>query len=353
MTTKLVLHTDRISEEQLAQVDQLLNKIVPVDVEVEQYNHNMEISWRDINKYAECETFKQMYEVDPDKFEVQDLGWAKRYIINDLTSDGDFVYPLTSLVRTENGIQSSFANVRVPHFSLTLPSATDLSWCFQSISYGSDKPVKEITLIAPLATNTYYTFANNHGYSLRKINCYLPRVTKFNYFATASGLTDVEGDFSSASTGVAMFSSTKLNKKSALNVLNSIPAHTSGEHELTIGIHVDHKYDPDVNLALKKADINYEPTVELPEVVTTGKGWTVVVQWNGTPTSGASTYGRGQLIYAKLDDVKLPDGTEERVLEWGHYVTNWEERRYEQFRSLESAREYFGLSAEDENLKPD
>ena len=48
MATKLVLHTDRISEEQLAQVEQLLNKIVPADIPVEKYNHLIELPWQGI-----------------------------------------------------------------------------------------------------------------------------------------------------------------------------------------------------------------------------------------------------------------------------------------------------------------
>jgi hypothetical protein len=54
----------------------------------------------------------------------------------------------------------------------------------------------------------------------------------------------------------------------------------------------------------------------------------------------------GRLIYAKAGELERPDGTTERILDWGHYVTRWEERGYEQFRSLESAYEYFGLEQE-------
>jgi hypothetical protein len=77
------------------------------------------------------------------------------------------------------------------------------------------------------------------------------------------------------------------------------------------------------------------------------------VQWNGTPTAQASTFAMGSLIYAREEERELPDCTMDRFLDWGHYVTNWEERGYEQFRSVEAAREYYGLPAEDENLKPD
>ena len=110
-------------------------------------------------------------------------------------------------------------------------------------------------------------------------------------------------------------------------MLNGIPAWSDDkEHLLTIGIHVDHQIDEEVLGAIANAE---------------AKGWTLTVQWNGTPTSTASTMAMGSLIYAKIGEHELPDGTTERVLDWGHYVTD--ETGYETFRSLESAYEYFEL----------
>ena len=141
------------------------------------------------------------------------------------------------------------------------------------------------------------------------------------------------------------FTGCKLDKPSAIAVLRTLKQATD-KWKLGIGIHVDHKYDVDVNLALKKVDINYEPTVELPEEVTEGKGWTLTVQWNGTPTKQASaTYGlRKAPIYAKVSEMELPDGTTEQFLDWGHYVTD--PTGYEEFASVEEAREYYGLPGE-------
>ena len=123
-----------------------------------------------------------------------------------------------------------------------------------------------------------------------------------------------------------MFASTKLNKASALRVLSSIPAHTTGTHKLTIGIHVDFKTDEEVLAAISAAE---------------SKKWTMTVQWNGTAgTSAASTYSmRGELIYARV-----VEENGERMLDWGHYVTD--ETGYETFRSIEAAREYFGIEEE-------
>ena len=104
---------------------------------------------------------------------------------------------------------------------------------------------------------------------------------------------------------------------------------------ITLGIHVDHKTDAEVLDAIANAEAN---------------GWTMTVQWNGTPTAQASvTYGlRKPPIYAKVSEMERPDGTTERVMDWGHYVTNPED--YQEFLSLEEAREYFGLPVENEEL---
>ena len=81
---KLVIHTDRISDELVMVVSSLLESVVPHLIEVEQYNHRLDISWRDINKYSECVTVDDIKVVNPD-------------YKNDVTSDGEWIYPLDSL----------------------------------------------------------------------------------------------------------------------------------------------------------------------------------------------------------------------------------------------------------------
>ena len=361
MANKLILHTDRISEEQLTQVDQLLNKIVPADVEVEQYNHNMEISWRDVNKYAQCVTREDMLAVNPD-------------YKNDFTSDGEWIYPLTKMEvcadRNAKPPWYLFEGVIQKSFVTEMPEATNVYRMFygsifdevrvtlpnftnqpSGVIFGSAN-IRRAVLVAPKWTNMNY-LCHQGSIETLEIDAPVTSIASIAPLKTKYILRNVRLTTTQLSTADDAFSNAQLTRKSALHILGILPPYTSGTHKLTIGIHIDHKYDPDVNLALKKADINYEPTVELPEEVTEGKGWTLTVQWNGTPTSTASTMAMGSLIYAKVSEHELPDGTTEQILDWGHYVTNWEERGYEQFRSLESAREYFGLPTEDENLKPD
>lgn len=134
--------------------------------------------------------------------------------------------------------------------------------------------------------------------------------------------------------GVSMFNKCILNKESTLRFLNSIPSWSDGaEHKITIGIHIDHQTDEEVLAAIANAE---------------SKGWALTVEWNGTATAAASVMRFGQLIYAKVGEIEMPDGTTERVLDWGHYVTD--ETGYETFRSLESAYEYFGLPMPEESF---
>lgn len=85
----------------------------------------------------------------------------------------------------------------------------------------------------------------------------------------------------------------KLDKPSTLKLCNALPTHTDGaEHLITIGIHIDHKYDPEVNLALKRVCKSYTTPIEeygssLGTTVTGDKGWTLTIQWNGTATENA------------------------------------------------------------------
>lgn len=99
-------------------------------------------------------------------------------------------------------------------------------------------------------------------------------------------------EFNSLSNGTAMFNMSRLNKPTILSIANSLPTWTSGTHNITIGCHIDHKYDPEVNLALKKLNMDYITPIEeaggtLTEEVTSDKGWTTTIQWNGTATSNA------------------------------------------------------------------
>lgn len=314
---KFVLHTDRLTDDKLQSANELLDKVIPQNIEVEQYNHNMEISWRDINKYAECVTVADMKAVNAD-------------YLNDVTSDGEWVYPLPNAENLNFAFQKS-TNLRVIKAAWPKAYAVDNAI--------SAKSVLEADLELP---GCYAGQKQGHtvsgllaGEKLKKARLIIPNVTSIMHMCFYSyALTDIELYCPKLSAAGYAFYQTKLNKPSAINILRNLPPYTAGSHLLTIGIHVNHKTDEEVLEAIANAE---------------AKGWTLTVQWNpGGPTyttPEVSTFGlRKPPIYARVSELELPDGTTERVLDWGHYVTD--PSGYEEFSSVEEAREYFGLSEE-------
>lgn len=163
----------------------------------------------------------------------------------------------------------------------------------------------------------------------------LKTLSSGTYMFAGCPLRNFESELGQLYAGDYMFNVCKLNKESALRILNSLTKWVNGTHKLTIGIHVDHKNDEEVLAAITNAE---------------SKNWTITVQWNGTATaaSTASTFGlRGQPIYAKVGEMELPDGTTEQVLDWGHYVTD--STGYMEFSSVEEAEEYFKLTRIENN----
>ena len=165
------------------------------------------------------------------------------------------------------------------------------------------------------------------------------KMTRGDKFIANTKMVDFQSDLSSLNTGSDFSTGCFLNKASVLRICNSLPTWTSGTHPITLGIHIDHKYDEEVLAAIALIDKAQTPVAD------GGKGWTVVVQWNGTAsTAAASTYswgGRRDPVYAKLAETFE---NEPPALDWGHYVTNWEENGYMEFASIEEAREYFNIT---------
>lgn len=289
------------------------------------------------NKYAACTTTAEVAAVNAD-------------YQNDLTADGEWIYPLPELVDGEQ----LFYEVKNLHiFNMTLPKLKKANQMF-----GFSGLIK-ISIIAPLledATTLIYSLP-----SLEEVYFELPVCTNYNYFMPGAGkarrvigsfalcktaaaafninrsLEEIDARFPALEGGTRLFDGCQLKKQFALDCLNSIPSYTSGTHNIMLGIHIDYQNDTDVLTAIADAE---------------AKGWTLTVQWNGTATAAAasvSTFGlRSPAIYAKLGTVERPDGTTESVLDWGHYVTNWEENGYQEFSSIEEAEEYFNINQTEE-----
>lgn len=317
---KLIVHTDRVDETQLETVTSLLESVLPQNIEVEQYNHHIEISWRDINTFANVATVEDMFAICPTKTDFN------KY----LTSDGEFCYPMPKA----NGIFSMYSkmdyfrnNGSLRKLNLYVPK-DNLHWsCFTK-----NWNLTEAYVYSEKNTDAGTQFENCS--SLKKITYIAPSgIKKFSNFARNCVAEEVE---MTLGVNVMMgakgaFSGCRLNKKSAVNILTAMCAVSGfsndwGGNVATFGIHIDHQNDAEVLDAISNAE---------------ARGWSMEVQWNGTPTSTASTMAMGSLIYAKVGEHELPDGTTEQYLDWGHYVTNTE--GYETFRSLESAYKYFNL----------
>jgi len=268
------------------------------------------------NKYAACTTVADMQAVNPN---------YKR----DLTADGEWEYPLNSIVDGSRMFGFYTAYMKRGYFYFpNMITATDFA--------NGGSSLGEAEVYAPKATSLRYMFREQ--FKLKKLSGDFSKLEQAYEFLCNTSITDLEADFPSLvdatyfalnCNGSTVYRP-QLNKASVLRILNSIPSYTSGRHLLGIGIHVDNQSDDEVLSAIADAE---------------SKGWTLTVQWNGTATTAAaSTFGlRRMPVYAKLGTLERPDGTTERVLDWGHYVTDWEADGYREFGSVEEAKEYFNI----------
>lgn len=298
--------------------------------------------------------------------------------INDLTADGEWIYPMPEMTRFENHssnwwngfftgspikkIKAVFpkctychaffgGTTKVEEADLEFPIATRVS-----AVYRQQSKLKKLRIIAPLATAAdgcfYWARVQNPDWYV-----YYPKATNLSgMFSECIYHEEIKGEFGAvatnldstfyncpklrifptnypkASTAKNMFGECQIPGEAAIAVLNSFPAYTSGTHEVTMGIHKDYETNADVWAAIENAE---------------AKGWTVVPQWNGTATVTAqtsSTFGlRRKPIYAKVGTMEIPDVEPKQVLDWGHYATNWEANGYQEFSSVEEAKEYFNI----------
>lgn len=279
---KLVVHTDRISDELNESIIMLLERESPKINEVERYNHHIDISWRDINKYAGFTNMPDLYAAYPD-------------FQNDLTSDSGWIYSLTNLKYIDNtkiGVGDvhwrAFRNFKANYAYFYVPNLTRID---SQLLAGDRNAPPEVEIYAPKLTTSGRIVADT-GNWVKKVTAYLPLLSRGDHaFHANSKLTFFEGELPSLSYGYNAFNQTQLNKSSALRVLNSIPSYTSGNHPLTIGIHVDLQIDEEVLEVISNAET---------------KGWTMTVQWNGDSTKDELLSSE---IINKLDltSIQLPE----------------------------------------------
>ena len=333
---------------------------------------NISVQYRDAGedgeiykKYNECTTVDEVSAINPD-------------YKNDLTDEGEWIYPLTNVKRFTNvgdwwngffsnssikKIKAVFPNTvyaqalfssadKLEEIDVEFPIATQISGFIRN-----NIVLKKLRIVAPFVTNSEYSFQWTYAKN-PDIYIYFPMANRLDgMFANSPYFQEIKGEFGAnatncnstyykcnslricpsyypkATTASDMFYGCQITAEVAINVLESFPKYTSGDHPVTMGIHIDHKDDIEVAEAIENAE---------------AKGWTVTIQWNGTPTAQtASTFSlRKQPIYAKLGTLELHDNTTENYLDWGHYVTNWEENGYMEFSSIEEAEEYFNIKTE-------
>lgn len=342
---KIIVHTDRLSDEQLTAVTDMLERFVLPFIVVELYNHNMEISWRALGKYSECTSVEDMLAVNED-------------YQNDLTSDGEWVYPLPKLEKMHTVDESGNAekgifqdNPKIKKWLVDLPSVTHMGKAFQNSSIeefrGACPSLKATTLLYYANKMTNETGFVFHGSNLRIFKSDWSNVRQFNYytFGFLEWLETFDTELTDLCSGSNAFSGSKLKKEIIINILNSLSdaeylktLHSGAEMKLNIGVDVNYQGDEAVRAAMEAA---------------AAQGWTITPQWNGTST--AATYSLRPApplpVYAKVDTYPGEDGNDIRLLTWCHEVISPtgkepEELGYTLFESVKAAREYFGLPDE-------
>ena len=328
---KLVVHTDRADDTQLEAVTALLERVLPKNVNIERYNHHIEVSWHDLSRYSACKNVNEINAV------AQAHGFSSYK--EDLTSDGWWIYPLDSIAGVSlsgffGNYQASQASTKIRHAYLYLPKVNSN---FVGASLVSNcKNLEYVYLYAPgLWTNcqelakgcTKLTFFEAYVPNIYRINDWCAGCTSLSHFRFLAPLK--EGGLAGGGYAARIWDGCVLDVASVQNIAENMPTMTDLT-TTTIGIDEAFQNDAAMLEALALLD---------------SKNWNIELQTNQSPTSAASsTYSlRGKTIYAKVVEI---DGV--RELCWGHYVAHPE--GYEEFRSIEAAREYFGLPAEDEAI---
>ena len=244
----------------------------------------------------------------------------------DLTADGKWIYPLPKLVNSA-GV---FQDVQISEFVLSeLPELTS-TYFFMAGNYA----LKRFYTRAPKIVHTERWFRKTslevfdyNGEIFNPLTMLMTFSASYNFRTFNAVFGRKMGNCENAFDGCI------LDKPSVLRIANSALPTASG-NPFTIGVHIDLQSDTEVLDALALMETN---------------GWALTTQWNGTATAAASTFGlRSPAIYAKLNTTELSDGTTEQILDWGHYVTNWEERGYQEFASLEEAEAHFNINQTEE-----
>lgn len=171
-------------------------------------------------------------------------------------------------------------------------------------------------------------------------------------FGHCYNLTTFDSDLKSLTNGVYMFGNCKLDASSVKNIINTINTVETGE--ITIGMGCD---DNQTDKNLFAQEVGYTGMTTLLDTLQ-NKGWTVLAQYNGRPSTTFSLRKPESLpVFVKLVEVVLPvneeeispiyeytsaDETKFYNLDWFHETTGSTDT-YIQFSSLEEAITHFNI----------
>ncbi len=289
-------------------IDDLASRVIPMNLEV------VYLPWR--WKYALCTDDAGLQSVNAD-------------YKTDLTEDGKWIYELSGLVNSNRTFQS------VTKLKEFVPKSLDkLSQTY--MTFNSCTNLKTWNTLLPNVSRLDRTFLNS-GLESFDLGGEAIKATYLEYaFGGCSKLqvfnAELTGQIVNASNA---FANCILDKESVLRISKAMPSTTGVK--ITLGIHIDHKNDQEVLDALDTMAAN---------------GWTVVPQWNGTPTSGVSTTDLEE-IYVRVYEDEHGEYTDENgnrcMLEWGHQIISPDgktpsELGYKLFFSIYDAEKYYKLS---------
>ena len=180
----------------------------------------------------------------------------------------------------------------------------------------------------------------------------LPKLTfGVSMFAYNTDFNRFRGTLPKLSNGTTMFDSCKLDARSVLCIISSVPTWTSGEHLLTIGCGCS---NDDESKDAYAQEIGYESFTALNDAFI-AKGWTVTWQFNGPAAANYSLRNprpEPKKVFAKINEIDedvatYTNGEKFYNLDWGHVVND---NSYEEFESFEAALEHFNLRELNKNL---
>ena len=180
----IIVHTDRLEGDILEQAEDLISRYVPAFIEVERYNHHIEVSWRDINKYAACKNDADLLSANPD-------------YANDLTSNGEWVYPMPLF----DAAYRTFQNCGIARFDGDLKSLTN------GTAMLAENQLTSWNIELPSLTNGQSMFRDNQ---LTSWNIELRSLTNGTAMFQNNQLTSWNIELPSLTGGTSMFQNNKL-----------------------------------------------------------------------------------------------------------------------------------------------